>query len=307
MSGSSTFSTDVDALFALPLDEFVSARNALAAQLKKAGRHAEASDVKALAKPSVSAWVVNQVYWRHRGLFNKLIEAGDRMRRAQAAPVTGGSALEPANARREAVTALTKIAEGLLLGGDYGATRDMLRRVSSTLEALSSYGSLPGAPLTGRLTDDVEPPGFEALAGFPLGGTGRAARATAEPPNKLRHRAVTAARHQNERRKDQVAAAKATLRHAERALRSARKQAERATAGLENAAKRAKGIEVQRARIEKRLARVSAGAEAAQERAREGAAKASEAMRVVEASERALELARQRLREVEGSGPDGKG
>ncbi len=78
-------STDIDALFKLPLGEFTSARNALVAQLKKAGRHAEAGEVNALGKPSVSAWAVNQLYWRHRGLFNQLIVAGDRLRRAQAA------------------------------------------------------------------------------------------------------------------------------------------------------------------------------------------------------------------------------
>jgi hypothetical protein len=57
---------DVDALFKLPLDEFTSARNALAAQLKKVGKQAEAIEVKALVKPSVSAWVVNQLYWQQR-------------------------------------------------------------------------------------------------------------------------------------------------------------------------------------------------------------------------------------------------
>ena len=168
-----TASAEVDALFKLPLGEFTPARNALVAQLKKAGRQDEASEAKALTKPSVSAWVVNQLYWRHRGLFDRLIEAGDRMRRAQAAQMTGDAAREPANARREVLTALIKIAEGLLLGGDYGATRDMLRRVTTTLEALSSYGSLPDAPPAGRLTDDVEPPGFEALGGLLAGGRKR--------------------------------------------------------------------------------------------------------------------------------------
>jgi hypothetical protein len=87
--------TEVDALFKLPLGEFTSARNALAAELKKAGRPAEASAVKALVKPSVSAWVVNQLYWRHRGLFDRLVAAGDKMRHAQAAQGTGDSASKP--------------------------------------------------------------------------------------------------------------------------------------------------------------------------------------------------------------------
>ena len=54
---------EVDALFRLPLAEFTSARNALAAKLKKSGRGDEATRVKALAKPQISDVGVNQLYW----------------------------------------------------------------------------------------------------------------------------------------------------------------------------------------------------------------------------------------------------
>jgi hypothetical protein len=240
-------STEVDELFKLPLGEFTPARNALAAQLKKAGRQAEASAAKTLAKPSVSAWVVNQLYWRHRGLFDRLIEAGDRMRRAQAGQIAGDSAREAANARREAVTALGKIAEGLLLGAKLGATRDLLRRVTTTLDALSSYGSLPNAPSAGRLTDDVEPPGFEALVGLPAGGKKRPVH---EPPSRTRPQraalatkavreqqraAERAARRAEQERRKALAAAEVAVRDAERTLKAARKQAERAATRLESA------------------------------------------------------------------------
>ena len=53
--------TEIDALFQLSPPEFVSARNALVAQLKKAGRDEVASVVKSLPKPSISAWTVNQL------------------------------------------------------------------------------------------------------------------------------------------------------------------------------------------------------------------------------------------------------
>ncbi len=267
--------TEVDALFKLPLGEFTPARNALAAQLKKAGRKVEADEAKALTKPSVSAWVVNQLYWRHRGLFDKLIEAGDRMRRPQAAQ--GDAAREAANARRETVTALGKIAEGLLIGSDYGATRDMLRRVTTTLDALSSYGSLPNAPAAGRLTDDVEPPGFEALAGLPFGGKKRAVPASAASKSSPSAAAAKksaraeehAARRAEEERKRQLTASKAAVRNAERALTVARKEAERAAARFEAAAARAKALE----------------------------AESNDARAAVASAERALEVARRRLQQ----------
>jgi hypothetical protein len=287
----------------LPLGEFTSARNVLVAQLRKAGRRADATEAKALVKPSVSAWVVNQLYWRHRGLFNRLIEAGDRLRHAQAAQGTGEAAREPAKARREAVTALAKIAEGLLLGGHYSANRDMVRRVTSTLEALSSYGSLPGAPPAGRLTDDVDPPGFEALAGFVPGGTKRRARELAAPMRSPRGARSTKRPLAEQRgtEKRLLAAGKAAVREAERALTVARKQAERAAARLDAAATNAKTLEGQRAQVEKRLARASQDAEGARENASEAAATARDATAGVEGAERALELARRRLQQAAGN------
>ena len=300
-----------DALFKVPLAEFTAARNALVAQLKKDGRQAEASEVKALAKPSVSAWVVNQLYWRHRALFDRLIEAGDRLRRAHAAQRTGDSARDHVNARREVVAQLASSAADLLREANHGGTRDLMRRVTSTLEALSSYGSLPGAPAAGRLVDDVEPPGFEAVLGVLPAGATRAAGAQiqtrvprAEPPTKRPSRAReagAAARRAEDDRNRLVAASKAAVRTAERALDVARKEAARAATALEAAATRAKTIDAERAQAERRLARIARDAEAAQAEAREAATNAARATQAAHDAERALELARDGLANTVGS------
>ena len=68
--------SDIDALFQLPPGEFTAARNALASRLKKGGHADEAEAVKALPKPSVSAWAVNQLFWKHRKPFDRLMAAG---------------------------------------------------------------------------------------------------------------------------------------------------------------------------------------------------------------------------------------
>jgi hypothetical protein len=233
---------DIDALFQVPLGEFTSARNALAAQLKRDGRVTEASEAKALAKPSVSAWVVNQLFWRHRKLFGRLIESGDRMRRAHAEPRSRGSAPSPADVRREVVAELAALAEKLLQEAGHGGTRDLIRRVTSTLDALSSYGSLPNAPAAGRLTDDLQPPGFAAvLSVLPAAGKPTANRPPTQPrlpaaqpvakPTKRAHEEAAAARRAEEERKRAAAAAaaKAAVLAGERALSATRKDAERAT------------------------------------------------------------------------------
>ena len=80
---------DLDALFRLPLAEFTDARNTLAARLKKSGRGEDAVVVKALAKPPVSAWAVNQLYWNHREAFDRLIASGERFHKAQTSRSAG--------------------------------------------------------------------------------------------------------------------------------------------------------------------------------------------------------------------------
>jgi chromosome segregation ATPase len=300
---------DVDALFKLPLAEFTAARNALAAQLKKAGRDAEASAAKALAKPSAAAWAVNQLYWRHRKVFDRLLETGERLRRAHTAQLTGDGARDPVTARREVMAELARIAADLLRDGNHNATRDVMRRVSSTLEALSSYGSLPGAPAAGRLTDDLEPPGFEALAGLlpasePRAGRGgqvpmrlpKAAEPAAKGTTRARPVSDLSERRRAEERKRSLAAAKTAVREAERASNAAVKQAERAAAKHEAAAARAAALEAERAEVEKQLAKAAREAEAAQARAREAALEADAAAQAAQSAERALESARERLR-----------
>jgi hypothetical protein len=286
---------EIDALFKLPLDEFTSARNALAARLEKAGQGAQADAVKRLPKPSVAAWVVNQLYWHHREPFDRLIEAGDRFRQAQSAQGSHGSAAtrEHLEARRHAQTDLAKIATDVLHDAGSSAARDMLRRVTSTLEALATYGSLPDAPRAGRLTAELAPPGFDLLAGLlPSSGMRRKVATRERAPKATRRED---AREQERRRL--AVAAKAAVREAERALRAARARAERAASALETAAKRARESERRRVEAEKQLAKIVTETDASRERARGAEANAREAALTVESAERALDQARRKLDE----------
>ena len=165
---------EVDALFQLPLPEFTAARNALAARLKKAGQADAAAEVKSLQKPPVSAWAINQLYWRHRKAFDRLMTTGEQFRNAQAAQLSGKSAdlRGPLEARRAALAELSRLAAAVLRNAGNSPTPDIMRRITTTAEALSSYGHTDGGPQPGRLTDDVDAPGFEALAAL-VPGVGR--------------------------------------------------------------------------------------------------------------------------------------
>ena len=288
---------DVDALFKLPLGEFTSARNALVARLKKAGQIAAAAEAKAVSKPSVSAWVVNQLYWRHGYLFGRLLDAGERLRQAQTTRQSS-DARELVNVRREVVIALVTVAADILREGDYGDARNLMRRVTSTLEALSAYGSLPGAPSAGRLTADLEPPGFETLAGFVPPSDPIKPRASKSPPAVRKPGGKESARGQEQQRL--VAAAKSAVRQAERELAHARKQSERAAARVKTAVLHAKTSEGQRIELERQLARATKEAQAARDKAIVAEAEAGEATQAAERAEQAVELARSRLQQLAG-------
>src|ERR1044071_4645908 len=155
-------------------------RNTLAARLKKEKRSDEAERVKWLTKPPVSAWAVNQLYWNYRDEFEQLMATGKRFHSAQASR----SAAKVANmrdsleARRQSLVELSDLATELLRDAGHNPSQDTLRRITTTLEALSTYALLPDGPTPGRLTQDVDPPSFELLASLISGG---ASTGAAEP------------------------------------------------------------------------------------------------------------------------------
>ena len=76
-------------LYGLPLEEFTPARDALAKELKAAGRKDEAAEVKSLRKPSVAAWALNRVAREHPDAVEGLRAAGAVLREAQDAVCRG--------------------------------------------------------------------------------------------------------------------------------------------------------------------------------------------------------------------------
>jgi hypothetical protein len=168
---------ELDALFALPLDEFTPARNALATRLKSAGQADASSQVRALHKPSVPVWTVNQLARREPEAVARLVEAGRRLRRAQEEAFGGGAGeavREATVAEREAVRELMRRAEEILRDEGRPATRQALDRVASTLRAAAVEPDAAADLARGRLTAEVEAPGFATVA------------ALAPPPSKRR-------------------------------------------------------------------------------------------------------------------------
>jgi len=216
---------EIDDLFKLPVAEFTNARNALAARLKKEGRTNDAERVKLLAKSSISAWAVNQLYWDHRDAFNQLIATGKGFRGP-------ASRRESLDARRDALVELSELATKLLRDAGHNPSQDTIRRVTATLEALSAYALLPDGPTPGRLTSDVDPPSFESLASLMSGGG-----SIAPAPARKKAAIIADARKIQQAK---IAAAKTSLQDAKRLLAGARTTAQSLEATLKKAKAEAK-------------------------------------------------------------------
>lgn len=294
MKNRSKLQDEVDDLFKLSLAEFTDARNALAKRLKQSGRADDANLVKTLVKPSISAWTVNQLYWNHRSAFDRLLAAGQRFHKAQTSSAAGKLAdlRGSLDARREALTHLSDLAESLLSEAGHNASPDTIRRITTTLEAVSAHASPADGPTLGRLSQDVDPPGFELLAAFiPAGGT---TKANAAPARSLETNSAQKASREEKRRLEQsrqvrIAAAKLSLQAAKKSLVAARTRAQ----SLESAHKKAnaelKEAEKRKREAEERLKHAKAAAEEAARRAQDTADDAEEAAKAVEEARRAVE------------------
>ena len=215
---------EIDTLYQRPLSDFTAARNELA---KRAGKTDPA--IKALEKPSVPAWAVNQLYWRERKLYDQLVAASDALRKAHRAVLAGKTADLDASERahRDALRAAVDRCKALLAESGEAATAGTMTAVSETLSAL------PAEIAPGRLTRPLKPSGFEVLTGVParpavaapsrpqrpalVKNAGAAAKSAAAD----RKAAATAAREaakERERRATAVKHAKAALDKAQAAV-----------------------------------------------------------------------------------------
>lgn len=300
---------DVDALFRLPLAEFIAARKTLAARLKQDGRGNEADRVKALVKPSISPWAVNQLFWKHRDAFDRLIATGQRFRKAQTSGRAGKGAemREALDARREALADLAHLASALLSDAGHNPTSDTIHRITTTLEAMSAYASLPDALSPGRLTHDVDPPGFESFASL-IPDAGMTERK--EAPARLTHsqKSVSAATKMRQKavpdgdvrqleatRRARIAAVKVSLQDAKRVLIAARARAQSAQAAQKKIDAEAKEAEKNMRAAEQRFEKARAAAVDAARRARIVMAEVEEAVKAMEDAERTVEKASKEL------------
>ncbi len=235
---------ELDRLYGLPLEEFTKARNDLASRLRKAGQRDAADDVKALPKPNVAAWIVNQLVRTRDDDVRELLAVGERLRKAQLAG--------RADALREAVADERRTVRSLVAAArDLGADRQgMPERVTAILRAAAVDDDARKLLETGRLSGDVEPTGFGALAALapapPTKGSAQERRQrVAEARKRVRRLSGEAARL-----RERAETAEHAADAARDAAREAEEVAERAAAEADDAAARLADSERELAQLE---------------------------------------------------------
>lgn len=152
-------------LFAAPLAEFVDRRKQLAAAAKQRGDRTGAAQLGKLARPSASAWAVNAL-WRHAAdEWSALVEL---TRAIAAGDLTAGAE------HRTALGRLRARAIELARAVEQPTSDAMLARLETNLRGLAATGW--GDIVPGQMVADLEPLGFDVMAGFAVG-----ARAIAPP------------------------------------------------------------------------------------------------------------------------------
>ena len=274
---------EIDRLYGLPLEQFVSERDALAKRLRGEKRREDADAVKALRKPTVAAWAANQVLRSQPDERRTLLEAGDALRGAQEDLLAGrghaATARAAAESERRAVGDLVSAARGL--ARDEGFLSDaVLDRVRETLHAAATDDDARAEVAAARLDRERRPAAFGGLEGFAVAAPPRAKPAPAErrrPPKPADRKPAGDADEKRERDRqdrDREREAERERRAAERDRRRELQAAVReAKAAERDAGRRRREVEREAHDAERRFARARADLEAAEAAEREASAR----------------------------------
>lgn len=150
-----TLERAVDELYGAPLPDFVTTRTRLAARAKEQGASGLAREIPALRKPTVVAWLLNQVTRREPEALELVQHVGHRMRVATAAGDT--EALRGLRGEREAaiiglVAAVADVAEDDGRSLSAGAEDEVRSTVVAALASEQSSDALASGALLRALS-----------------------------------------------------------------------------------------------------------------------------------------------------------
>jgi DNA polymerase III gamma/tau subunit len=299
---------DLERLYRRPPGEFIAARNELAKQVAKRDGKAEAEKVRASPKPTPSAWAVNALFEHEAERMDALLAAGERARAGQKEAVAGRGA----ESLRSGLETARKLAEelrrrgaALLKEAGVALSKTTSERLGTNLQSLAFSPAAEAEAARRWLDRDLDPPGFEVLAGLQLAGSPvvdfaarkaqREAKKEEKPAPERKLHAVPKpapakpARDEEERKRREAAERAQAEREAERRRRRIAVAEEK----LERARKEAAAAKDEVAQAQKAAAEARRRAEAAEAAAQRAEEKAGRAAERVERAEDELKGAKE--------------
>jgi hypothetical protein len=180
-----------DELYGLVPAEFTSTRDARAAEARQSGDRGLAAAIKALKRPTSSAWLANALVRAQREQVEELLDLGSAMREAQE-QFAGDVLRQLSQRRRQIVASLGQAARGLAREVGQPVSEQAERELETTLETALADPVAGDAVRSGRLTTALTASGLESLD---LGGAMAPPpdTAPARPPSRRRAVARTPA------------------------------------------------------------------------------------------------------------------
>jgi hypothetical protein len=230
---------DVDELFAVPPEEFVSTRNALVKRLKAAGERDRAAEIATWRRPTPIDWALNQVARDDREAIGRFVETAAAGRDAQAAALSGRREdLRAAVAEVRESSATVAALAAAVLAGQGRPTAPVRAAVSTRLAEIAADPSLAEQLAAGRLgAGTVETDGVFALGGAEDGAAAVPASRERAPARPRRGAPSAPAAHAPTDRAERAQAKKQAAAEAKRERERARavEKAERAAASAQAA------------------------------------------------------------------------
>jgi tetrahydromethanopterin S-methyltransferase subunit G len=288
-----------DELYELAPADFRAARDERANQARAAGDRELSDAIKKLRRPTVSAWLVNQLVREAPDEIARLVELGQSMREAQQT-LAGDRLRELSAQRRQVVRGLTQEAKRLAAGARRPVSDQAEREVEATLEAALADPAAADAVRSGRLTTGLV---YAGIGGIDMA---EAVAVPAAPPGRPRERAAGAAPRREEgepgtgtAESTQEAADRRARDAAANALQEATATAQEAAAELGEAERRVAQARERYEEIQRRIEELEQRLEEAQAEETQAARDVRDARRGRDVAARAADTAQRRLAQAQ--------
>jgi hypothetical protein len=267
--GSQTDSTAAaaDVLYGLPLGEFTAVWGERAKQARADGDREAAAAIGKLPKPSVVAWLANQLARQHPDEIRPLLEVGEALRQATAA-LDAGRLRELSRQQRDVVASLLDLARGLADAAGQAVSDSTARGLEDTLHAALADEEAARQLTLGELAAGLSRTGFPGMDSTAEFGRAAADGAVpvpehapaAEPSQRAgkkapdrQARAAAAAKAAEQARQQQLERARRAEADARRDAGEASRDQDRAQAALAAAQRDARQAEETISRLQEEL------------------------------------------------------